>query len=189
MPSLLPPLLTSLPEEQPVLTTGGLVLRPWEDGDAPAVQAAYEDPAIQRWHVERLTAEEAAAYAQKWRELWRTSARAGWAVTRDGSLAGRVTLARLDLWQGQAEVTYWVVSAARGTGVAPAAVQALAGWAFAIGFHRLELGHSTQNPASCRVADKSGFRLEGTREAQGMHADGWHDMHLHARLAGDPLPG
>jgi RimJ/RimL family protein N-acetyltransferase len=109
-------------------------------------------------------------------------------VTRDGRLAGRISLVRLDFWQGQAEVTYWVVPAARGQGVAPRAVQAVAAWAFDLGFHRLELGHSTQNTASCRVADKSGFRLEGTRRDQGLHADSWHDMHLHARLASDLHP-
>ncbi|MCA1713139.1 MAG: GNAT family N-acetyltransferase [Actinobacteria bacterium] len=188
MPSLLPPLLAALPEEQPVLTVADLVLRPWEEADAPAVQAAYEDPEIQRWHGEMLEDAEAAVYAQSWAERWRTSSRAGWAVTRDDVLVGRITLVRLDLWQGQAEVTYWTVAAARGTGVAPRAVQAVATWAFGLGFHRLELGHSTANSASCRVAEKSGFRLECTRREQGMHADGWHDMHLHARLVGDPLP-
>jgi ribosomal-protein-alanine N-acetyltransferase len=48
----------------------------------------------------------------------------------------------------------------------------------------MELSHSTLNPASCRVAGNSGYRLEGTRRRAGLHADGWHDMHLHARLAG-----
>lgn len=188
MPSLLPPVLTGLPAQQPALTADGLQLRPWEDGDAPGVKAAYDDPAIQRWHVERLDDDEAAAYAQKWRELWRTGVRAGWAVVRDDVLIGRVTLVRLDVWQGQAEVTYWVVPAARGGDVAPRAVQAVTKWAFDLGFHRLELGHSTANQSSCRVAKKCGFRLEGTRRAQGLHADGWHDMHLHARLADDVLP-
>jgi hypothetical protein len=27
---------------------------------------------------------------------------------------------------------------------------------------------------------------EGTKRGEALHADGWHDMHLHARLAGDP---
>jgi len=96
-----------------------------------------------------------------------------------------VTLGRFDPEQGQAEVTYWTAAAARGTGVAPAAVGAVAGWAFdVLGLHRLELQHSTGNPASCRVAEKAGFVLEGTRRSALLHDDGWHDMHLHARLAG-----
>jgi len=40
------------------------------------------------------------------------------------------------------------------------------------------------NPASCRVAVKSGFEAEGTERGAELHTDGWHDMHLHARIAG-----
>jgi RimJ/RimL family protein N-acetyltransferase len=35
------------------------------------------------------------------------------------------------------------------------------------------------------VAAKAGFDLEGTLRSAMRHPDGWHDMHLHARLAGD----
>ncbi|MEW2435901.1 GNAT family protein [Streptomyces caniferus] len=44
------------------------------------------------------------------------------------------------------------------------------------------------NPASCRVATKAGFRLEGTMRSALLHADGWHDEHLHARVQDDPWP-
>ncbi|MGY2127682.1 GNAT family N-acetyltransferase [Blastococcus sp. SYSU DS0617] len=57
------------------------------------------------------------------------------------------------------------------------------GLAFDLGLQRLELQHSTRNRASCRVAEKTGFDLEGTKRRAGLHQDGWHDMHLHARLA------
>ena len=182
MPALVEPVLTGLPAEQPHLSAGDLLLRPWHDADAGALLEAYADPEVRRWHVERLDAAEAWAYAARWDELWSTGRRAGWAVERDDELVGRVTLTRIDLPSGQAELTYWTVAAARGTGVAPAAVEAVASWSFAHGFHRLELQHSTQNPSSCRVAEKTGFGVEGTRRAAGLHVDGWHDMHLHARL-------
>jgi len=55
--------------------------------------------------------------------------------------------------------------------------------AFDRGLRRLELEHSTLNPASCRVAEKAGFTLEGTRHGAARHADGHHDMHVHVRLA------
>jgi RimJ/RimL family protein N-acetyltransferase len=59
-------------------------------------------------------------------------------------------------------------------------------WAFEeAGFHRMGLEHSIGNPASSRVAVKAGFREEGIRRGAGLHADGWHDMHVHARLADD----
>ncbi|MFI7162061.1 GNAT family protein [Rhodococcus erythropolis] len=59
-------------------------------------------------------------------------------------------------------------------------------WAFReVGFHRLELEHSIHNPRSCRVATKAGFNEEGVRRGSARHADGWHDMHVHARLRSD----
>ena len=36
-----------------------------------------------------------------------------------------------------------------------------------------------------RVATRAGFRLEGTKRGDALHADGWHDMHLHARVSCD----
>lgn len=189
MPSLSPPVVVrgSLGSTvQPTLRTGDLRIRPWEPADGPAVQAAYEDPTIQRWHGEHLSDAEAATYASDWAGLWKTERRAGWMIVRDDVLVGRITLTRLVLESGQGEVTYWVLPGARGAGVAPRAVEAVTAWAFGeIGFHRIELVHSTQNTASCRVATKSGFTLEVTLRRQGLHADGWHDMHLHARLSDD----
>lgn len=183
MPALVAPVVAALPAQQPILIAGDLTMRPWLEADAPALLEVYADPAVQRWHCEKLNQAEAVAYAGQWTDFWRTGSRAGWAVVRAKTLVGRVTLTRLMLEGGQAEVTYWTVPAARGTGVAPTAVEAVAGWAFNLGLQRLELQHSTQNPSSCRVSAKTGFALEGTKRRAGLHQDGWHDMHLHARLA------
>jgi hypothetical protein len=90
---------------------------------------------------------------------------------------------------GVAECTYWVLPAARGRGVATGATVAMARWALHdLGLHRLELRHATANPASCRVAARAGFGLEGTLRGAMQHPDGWHDMHLHARLQATPKP-
>jgi RimJ/RimL family protein N-acetyltransferase len=101
----------------------------------------------------------------------------------DGALAGRVGFRVVDLAEGYAEVAHWVLPAARGRGVATRAVAVLTGWAFGLGLHRLEKRHAAANAASCRVADRSGSPLEGTRYSSVLHEDGWHDMHVHARLA------
>ncbi|NKY39642.1 GNAT family N-acetyltransferase, partial [Cellulomonas septica] len=59
-------------------------------------------------------------------------------------------------------------------------------WAFdELGLHRVEVEHSTRNDASCRVAELLGCRAEGVRRGHALHADGHHDMHLHARLRTD----
>ena len=187
MPDLVPHVLPAgvlSRRPQPVLDGGGLLLRPWVAADAPALVAAYADPGVQHWNGQSMTDVEAQAYAQVWADHWQAERRAGWAVLRGDELAGRITLRGIDHEQGSAEVTYWVVPAARGTGVAPAAVEVVTAWALGgAGFHRLELQHSTRNPASCRVAEKTGFALEGTRVRSLLHDDGWHDMHLHGRTA------
>jgi RimJ/RimL family protein N-acetyltransferase len=103
-------------------------------------------------------------------------------------VAGRISL-RLRLADGVGECGYWVLPWARGAGLAPAALAALTGWAFGgLGLHRAELMHSTANLASCRVAEKAGYVLEGTLREAMLHLDGWHDMHLHATTAGSARP-
>jgi RimJ/RimL family protein N-acetyltransferase len=109
-------------------------------------------------------------------------------VTRGsaGEVVGRVGLLSITGWNGQAECVYSTMPAARGQGIAPLALAALCDWAFGpAGLHRIELRHSVANAASCRVAAKSGFPAEGTQRGAEPHDDGWHDLHLHARLSTD----
>lgn len=51
-----------------------------------------------------------------------------------------------------------------------------------VGLPRIDLEHSKLKAASCRVAIKAGFVAEGTKRSSALHADGWHDIHLHARV-------
>ena len=174
---------------QPVLRgVGGLVLRPWEPADAPVVLEAYQDPAIRRWNLRRFgSLAGAGAWIAQWDRQWQAERDGCWAVADgDGTVLGRVALRGIRLADGVADCTYWVLPAARGRGVATGATVAVARWALhELGLHRLELQHSTANPASCRVAAKAGFAPEGTLRSAMLHPDGWHDMHLHARVAGD----
>jgi RimJ/RimL family protein N-acetyltransferase len=175
---------------QPELLAGGLVLRAWRLADAPALVRAYADPDIHRWHCRSLSLPEAQAWIAFEAERWAQEHGGSWAITRNGVPQGRVGLGGVSLAEARAGVTYWVLPEARGRGVATRALAAVAEWAFGVAsLHRLELDHSTQNVASCRVATKAGFTVEGTKREQGLHLDGWHDMHAHAQLAGDRRPG
>ncbi|MEU7145258.1 GNAT family N-acetyltransferase [Nocardia sp. NPDC046473] len=172
---------------QPVLATGdGLVLRPWTVADAPEVFEVFADPSIQRWHVRSADSiDEVCDWIERWAGTWRVGVGAHWAVIdiASGRLVARAALKDLQLAGGQAEVAYWTAPAARGQAVTPRAIATLTTWAFGVGFHRLQLSHSVANLPSCRVAAKLGYVLEGTMRSAGLHADGWHDMHLHARIA------
>jgi RimJ/RimL family protein N-acetyltransferase len=121
-----------------------------------------------------------------WPGRWQAESDAGWAVTDRGSgeLLGQAALRTANLAFGSAQITYWIVPAARGRGVASTAASEVARWAFEdLGLHRLTIHHSVQNEVSCRVAERVGFRLEGTMRSALLHDDGWHDMHVHARVA------
>jgi ribosomal-protein-alanine N-acetyltransferase len=173
--------------DQPVLSAGPVLLRPWEPEDVPAVVEAYADPAIQHWHFQVLNPDEAAAWIAQWETTWRSESDACWAAvdpSHPEAVLGRIALRRIDLAAGVGEISYWVLPRARGSGLASTGTVAVAEWALEeLGLHRLVLEHSVRNEASCRVAARTGFALEGTARHALLHADGWHDMHVHARVA------
>jgi RimJ/RimL family protein N-acetyltransferase len=190
MPSLVTstvPIGSLAARPQPTLTAGsGVLLRPWRLGDGQAVMDAFQDAAIQRWHVRRADSlVEAQEWVEEWRSGWAAETSAQWAVVEAASdaLLGRAALKHLKFPDGTADVAYWTVPAARGRGACPQAVNAMASWAFGVaGFHRLDLEHAMANAASCRVAEKTGFAVEGVRRSAWLLADGRHDVHAHARL-------
>ncbi|WP_285663404.1 GNAT family N-acetyltransferase [Actinorhabdospora filicis] len=163
------------------LVTGPLTLRPWTASDAPAVLAAYTDPSVAAWSTEPVTDP---AHAEAWIHArvngWADGSRASFAVTdtESGQILGQVGLRLAD---GEAEVGYWTLPAARGRGVASTALDALAGWALdALDLTRITLIHSVDNPASCRVAERGGFPLALQLEpTERWPAPG----HLHVRKA------
>ena len=191
MPLLVDPALpqgTLRDVAQPRLATDALTLRSWRRSDAAAVRTAFACPDIQRWHVRRLDSlDEAGEWVAQWADRWDSeSAASRAAVDGDDQPLGQVGLRNISLAEGSASLSYWVIPAARGQSIAARSVDALSGWAFGlIGFNRLNVHHSTANTASCRVAERTGYRLEGTLRQAIKHADGWHDWHVHGRLRTD----
>lgn len=190
MPELVSPVIaqgTLSRDPQPVLVVSDeLVLRPWTRADAPMVIDAFRDPATRHWHARSVeSVAEAEELIAGYTEGWRTETNATWAVaTAAGEALGRMALKMTagGMEHGEAEIAYWMRAAARGRGAATSALRVLTTWAFGIGFHRLHLQHSVENAVSCRVAEKTGYALEGTLRSAVLHPDGWHDMHLHARI-------
>jgi [ribosomal protein S5]-alanine N-acetyltransferase len=172
---------------QPTLAASpDIQLRPWIEPDAGALLSAFEDPEIRHWHMRRVDTEaEARHWIGTWGSRWIAETDAGWAIVDRGSgeLSGQVALRTISLEFGVAQITYWVVPAARGRGVATAAAREVARWALDdLGLHRVSIHHSTRNERSCRVAERAGFALEATMRRALLHVDGWHDMHAHVRI-------
>ncbi|MGC5020210.1 GNAT family N-acetyltransferase [Micromonospora sp. DT47] len=145
-----------------------LVLRAWRDDDVPELLEVYRDPVLlARTRHSLTTSAEARRWLARNRQGWAAGRRFSFAVCEPHPHSGVTRLVACivlkDVVPGRpdAEVGYWTAAAARGRGVAPRALDAVSRWAFtrfaAGGLTRLELLHQLDNPASCRVAEKSGY--------------------------------
>ncbi|MFD0517687.1 GNAT family N-acetyltransferase [Paractinoplanes durhamensis] len=89
--------------------------------------------------------------------------------------------------RGAGQIGYWLDPAARGRGVATAAVLMLCGWGFGrLGLDLIEWRAEVGNIASRRVAEKAGFRLEATLRQRlvhrGVRVDAWVGSMLASEL-------
>lgn len=167
-----------------------LSLRPWQMTDAASLAAAYRGSP----DLERQLDPDAGTAAGARRII---SADLGWdpqhacnlAVIAGGVAVGNVGISAIDFRHGTAWTYYWLAGPVRGKGLAARAAAALANWALTdLQLHRLELGHRTNNPSSCRVARSAGFRPEGIQRAKLRYGTERFDVETHARLATDPVP-
>ncbi|MEU7577957.1 GNAT family N-acetyltransferase [Streptomyces sp. NPDC041068] len=169
----------------------GLVLRPWRQGDAAAVLAAFSAPEMTRQADLPVNSQEA---AHRWIERraaeWDAGTSYAFAVTdTEGAALGNVAVGAVNRVHDTGWVSYWTTPRSRGKGVAARGCRALAAWCFGeLGLFRLELGHRTNNTASCRVAHAAGFAVEGVQRQKLAYDGVRHDVELHARLSSDPVP-
>ncbi|MCW2993465.1 MAG: acetyltransferase [Conexibacter sp.] len=104
----------------------------------------------------------------------------------DGAFLGLALAVAIDAEAGEAELGYTVAPAARGRGVATAAVAELTRWAFEErGLERLTLLIEVANVASTRVAERCGYALEGVRRNAYVKPGRRADTAVYARLRGD----
>jgi RimJ/RimL family protein N-acetyltransferase len=184
----------TIPETLEVVHGAGITLAAFSSVDVDTLHNAFTDPDIRRWNPAPDEGDDHVEWVTEWfrrRNDWSSGDHLSWAV-RDGddALVGSVSLFHVDLDQGDAELGYWVAPDVRGRGYATRAVNAAVDHAFSrVGLRRVYLFHAVDNPASCRVAERGGFRLEGTLRSSHRYGDGsYHDEHLHARLASDDAP-
>jgi len=143
-----------------VITTGHLVLRPWEARDAPAVLAACQDQEVQRWTT--VPSPYSRRDALSWcTELspagWEAGTAARFAVldAATGDLLASVGLDGIN--HGAATLGYWCAAPARGRGVVTEAAQALCRWGFGpLGLELVVWAAEVGNWASRAVAEKPG---------------------------------
>jgi RimJ/RimL family protein N-acetyltransferase len=157
------------------MRVGGLVLRPPQDRDLEAVEAACADPEIARF-IPFVPAPYSRADAESWLQMveqeWHEGDGRTFAIVddkRDPSFQGVVTV-RLREGGG---VGYWLAPWARGRGAMAASVRAVVEWAQTEhGVKRLSLRTHPANVASQRVAERAGFKRVGITVHEPPYRDG-----------------
>ncbi|WP_460066838.1 GNAT family N-acetyltransferase [Streptomyces sp. YKOK-I1] len=178
----------------------GLTLRRWDPASATDVDAwlrGHTDPEFRRWNTPIRTITDTASAVESL-VAKAADTEAGRAATfcvtaaDDGTVLGQISVNAIDRVLSNAVVGYWVLPEARGRHVATRSLLLAARWAYdEVGLHRLELGHALGHDGSCRVAERCGFRYEGTVRGamwEEGRRDAFRDVHLHGRLATDPEP-
>jgi RimJ/RimL family protein N-acetyltransferase len=100
-----------------------------------------------------------------------------------GRIVGSIGLLHADWEVRSAEIGYGVRGDERGKGFASEALGAVARWVLTEGgIQRAWLTANTDNVASVRVAEKAGFRREGTLRRAGREHDRLHDLAVFSLL-------
>ncbi len=177
--------------EPVVLTTERLVLRAPRESDIDAVLAACQDPEIQRWTIvpSPYRREDAEYFVLDLAANgWRTGENLVWCVfeRESGALVGSQGLTVSGGRPGTAEVGWWATKEFRGRGYTAEAATAVARHALTgLRVRRLEWLAYVGNHGSRAVAEKVGFRFEGTLRAYAEQRGRFHDSWIGSLLPGD----
>jgi len=120
------------------------------------------------WAKEVPSLEQSEAFARQSAAKWAARETLDFCFMRrdNGSLVGKGGFHTIEWAVPKLEIGYWIRTSCAGQGYATEATRALAEFAHErLGAHRLEITSDTRNVASRRVAEKSGFVLEGIRRA------------------------
>lgn len=160
-------------------------LVPLTTDHVPDLLAAMTDPDVLR-HT-RTPAVVTEEWLRGWLERFDGHDRVAWAVVdAEGAFLAYAVTGPVDHVGREAELGYAVVPAARGRGVATAALLAMARWAFdEAGLMRVTALVSTTNPASSAVARRAGFTLEGVLRSVHHRDDERVDLECWSLLPGE----
>ncbi len=149
------------------IETNRLLLRPFEEGDAPAILRNWaSDPEVTRYLSWQAFEEIAAAEAllRRWLEAYSSPMTYRWAITlkdKAGEPIGSIDLVHVDEYLEQGEIGYCLARRFWNKGIMTEALSAVLRELASCGFMRVFARHDTRNPASGRVMEKCGMRLEG----------------------------
>jgi RimJ/RimL family protein N-acetyltransferase len=146
---------------------GRFRLRPWRPGDVDQLVAIWQDPTLtDRFPVDLpYTPASARSFVAAVASSWRDGLAYHLAIVdgdEPGTILGGCDLSGLD-GRSPPDVGYWLAPAARGRGLATSVVGVVVAWATTnLAADELVLEVEPDNAASIAVAERNGFRLDGT---------------------------
>jgi RimJ/RimL family protein N-acetyltransferase len=162
--------VASLSRPEPALADDAIRLEPLAEALVPEFGWVLDGDA-DTGRFTRIPSEPDATFLSGWlgryERAWDdgTASSAGFAIrdTATGEAVGFAGFVQLDLETQEGEIGYAVAPAARGRGVAGRAVALLTRWGFdVLALERIELRIDPANEPSSRLAQRQGYRLEGT---------------------------
>jgi ribosomal-protein-alanine N-acetyltransferase len=156
------------PFRVPELASPPVVLRPYAIADLAMVRQAAADPFIPSISSVPRTYTDDSGRAFIERQHARSAEGDGYSFVIARATDPKAGVGSIGLWlpeieSGRASIGYWLVSGARGKGLAACALRALVSFAFdALAIPRLHLFVEPWNVASARTAEAVGFEREAT---------------------------
>lgn len=185
---ILKALLLDLPE---TIETERLTLRAARPGQGPELHAALVESFEQLrpwmpWARELQSPEQTETFARDAYAKWhaRETIDFSWFRKADGLLVGRGGLHTIDWAIPKFEIGYWIRTSCARAGLATEGTRGLVDFARTqLGARRMEITADARNAASRRVAEKSGFVLEGIlRQSRRDNAGELADSCMYARV-------
>ena len=179
-----------LPEIQPILHTARLALRPFDSHDIPAVTelCGERDIAFNTLHIPHpYTLDDARIWIGSHPDSYAAGKSAVFAITKrdDHTLVGGIGLT-IDPQYHRAELGYWIGKPFWGNGFCSEAAPEILRFGFDIcKLNRIFATHMMRNPASGRIMEKAGMKLEGILRQHVMKWGVYEDIAMYGVVAGD----
>ena len=175
-----------------ILDCGDFILRPLRAGDEASLVENANDREVWRNLRDRFPHPYTLADAAEWIRLVEAQPRPPMqfgVILGDAAIGGIGLEKRADVHRKTAEIGYWLGRRHWGKGIATAAVRRLTEHAFAaFDLERLEAAVFAWNPASARVLEKAGYRLEARLERSVFKDGELTDTLLYVRLRDGGAP-
>ena len=152
-----------------IIKTKRLLLRPFEEEDAKALNRIANEKNIVKWMPDWETSLDTTKrriqyFISNYPLARKDEARVMFALTLDGDLIGMVGIGNKKEVGNEIEVAYFISKAFEGNGYVTEAVKAASAWALeTLGLDYLIAIVETDNYPSQRIVEKCGFEKIGTR--------------------------